>query len=301
VGWDRGRSGDREFIDFASRPPSRGLEFNKRLSVGAITLTHCTSGPIEGRHLGAAQITVAVHDGATFDMDWRGGESDRLRSSTVSHGRVHVGDGRLPLWVRCNASTSFFAFAIEESFVAEIWRKDFDGIGDCFIGTSIGVEDPVIGRLAALGRLELNEGGVGGRLYVEGLASALAVHLLRSSGLSRRSPIPHKGGLAPGQIRRVLEYIEAHLTGELGLVELAAIVELSPHYFGEAFRISTGRPPHRYVMERRVEWARDLLWDADRPIGDIACAAGFSSQSHFTANFRRVTGVTPGRFRRSLP
>jgi AraC family transcriptional regulator len=298
---DRGWSGDRELIDFASSPPSRGLEINRHLSVGAVTLTHCTSGPIEGRQLSAAQITVAVHDGATFDMDWRGGESDRLRSSIVSHGRVHVGNGRLPFWVRCNASTSFFAFAIEESFVAEIWRKAFDGTGDCFIGTSVGIEDPVIGRLAALGRLELNEGGVGGRLYIEGIASALAVHLLRGSGLSRRSPIPHKGGLAPGQIRRVLEYIEAHLTGELGLVELAAIVELSPHYFGEAFRISTGRSPHRYVMERRIEWARDLLRDADCPIGDIAYAAGFSSQSHFTANFRRVTGVTPGRFRRSLP
>ena len=136
---DRGRSVGRELIDFASSPPSRGLEFNARLSVGAVTLTHCTSGPIEGRQLGAAQITVAIHDGATFDMDWRGGESDRLRSSTVSHGRVHVGDGRLPFWVRCNASPSFFAFAIEESFVTEIWRKAFDGTGDCFIGTSIGV------------------------------------------------------------------------------------------------------------------------------------------------------------------
>jgi AraC family transcriptional regulator len=298
---DRGRSVGRELIDFASSPPSRGLEFNARLSVGAVTLTHCTSGPIEGRQLGAAQITVAIHDGATFDMDWRGGESDRLRSSTVSHGRVHVGDGRLPFWVRCNASPSFFAFAIEESFVTEIWRKAFDGTGDCFIGTSIGVEDPVIGRLAALGRIELNEGGADGRLYLEGLASALAVRLLRSSGLSRRLPIPHRGGLAPRQIRRVFEYIDAHLTEELGLVELAAIVELSPHYFGEAFRISTGRTPHRYVMERRVECARGLLWDADRPIRDIAYAAGFSSQSHFTANFRRVTGLTPGRFRRSLP
>jgi AraC family transcriptional regulator len=107
--------------------------------------------------------------------------------------------------------------------------------------------------------------------------------------------------LISSRVRRVLDYIEAHLTDELGLVELAAIVELSPHYFGEAFRISTGRSPHRYVMERRIEWARGLLWDADRPIRDIAYAAGFSSQSHFTANFRRVTGVTPGRFRRSLP
>src|ERR1700724_1692770 len=115
--WDRGRSGGRDGIDFASRPPSRGLEFNARLSVSAVTLTHFTSRPIEVRHLGAAQITVAIDDGATFDLDWRWGESDRLRSSTVSHGRVHVGDGRLPLWVRCNASPPFFAFAVEASFL----------------------------------------------------------------------------------------------------------------------------------------------------------------------------------------
>jgi hypothetical protein len=58
MGWERGRSGDRKLIDFASSPPTRGLEFNARLSVGAVTLTHCTSGPIEGGHLGAAQITA---------------------------------------------------------------------------------------------------------------------------------------------------------------------------------------------------------------------------------------------------
>jgi hypothetical protein len=94
--WDRGRSGGRELIDFASSPPSRGLEFNARLSVGAVTLTHCTSGPIEGRQLGAAQITAAIHDGATFDMDWRGGESDRLRclqQNSLANGTGKFFDG----------------------------------------------------------------------------------------------------------------------------------------------------------------------------------------------------------------
>ena len=67
-----------------------------------------------------------------------------------------------------------------------------------------------------------------------------------------RSPIPHRGGLAPRQIRRVLDYIDAHLTDELGLVELAAIAELSPHHFGEAFKTSMGTSPHsiRYRKTR---------------------------------------------------
>src|SRR6516162_6836520 len=117
-------------------------------------------------------------------------------------------------------------------------------------GRQSGVQDPVIGRLGALGRRELSEGGPGGRLYLEGLAAMLTVHLLRSYGSSERSPIPDRGGLAPRQVRRVLDYIDAHLTDELGLVELAAIAGLSPHHFVEAFKISVGKPPHRFVTEK---------------------------------------------------
>jgi len=231
-------------------------------------------------------------------MDWHGPESDRIRSSTVSHGQVHIGDARLPFWIRYSASPSFFAFALDESFVTEIWQKAFDREDDFAIRTSIGIQDPVVGRLSALGRRELSEGGPGGRPYLEGLAAMLTVHLLRVS--SERSPIPHKGGLAPRQIRRVLDYIESNLTDELGLVELAAIAGLSPHHFGEAFKISVGKSPHRFVMERRVQHVQELLRDEDRPIAEIAHAAGFSSQSHLTVNFRQVTGLTPGQFRRSL-
>ena len=287
-------------IDFASSEPSHWLTFNGHLSVGPVTLTHCTSRPIEGRRLGASQVIVALHDGEAFDMDWRGAESDRIRSSTVSHGQAHVGDARVPFWVRYSASPSFFAFALDESFVTEIWQKGFDRTDEFAIRTAIGIEDPEIGRLGALGWRELNQGGAGGRLYVEGLAAMLTVHLLRAYGASERSPIPHRGGLAPRQMRRVLDYIDAHLTDELGLVELAAIAGLSPHHFGEAFKTSMGTSPHRYVIEKRVQHALELLREKDRSIGEIAHAAGFSSQSHLTANFRRVTGLTPGRFRQSL-
>ena len=165
---------------------------------------------------------------------------------------------------------------------------------------SIGVQDPVIGRLGALGRRELSGGGPGGRLYLEGLAAMLTVHLLRSYGSSERSPIPHRGGLAPRQVRRVLDYIDAHLTDELGLVELAAIAALSPHHFVAAFKISVGKSPHRFVTEKRVQRALELLRDDDHSTAEIAHSVGFSSQSHLTMNFRRATGLTPGRFRRSL-
>jgi len=233
-------------------------------------------------------------------MNWRGVESDRTQSITISHGQTHVGDARLPVWVRYSASPSFFVLALDEVFVTEISQTAFNQADDFAIRTSIGMQDPVIGRLGALGRRELSEGGPGGRLYLEGLAAMLTVHLLRSYGSSERSPIPYRGGLAPRQVRRVLEYIDAHLTDELGLVELAAIAGLSPHHFVEAFKISIGKPPHRFVTEKRVQRALELLRVDDRSIAEIAHVVGFSSQSHLTMNFRRVTGLTPGRFRRSL-
>ena len=289
-----------DLIDFASTEPSGGLTFNEHLSVGPVTLTHCTSRPTEGRYLAASQVIVAIHDGKAFEMNWRGAESDRIQSSTISHGQAHVGDARFPLWVRYSASPSFFSFALDEAFVTEISQKAFGRADDFAIRASIGIQDPVIGRLCALGRRELSEGGPGSRLYLEGLAAMLTVHVLRSYGSPERSPIPHKGGLAPRQLRRVLDYIDAHLADELALVELAAIAGLSPHHFGEAFKIAVGKPPHQFVMEKRVQHALELLRNKDRSIAEIARASGFSSQSRLTENFRRVTGLTPGQFRRSL-
>jgi AraC family transcriptional regulator len=289
-----------DLIDFSSSEPSGGLTFNEHLNVAPVTLIHGTSRPMEGRYLAASQVVVAIHEGKAFEMDWRGAESDRIRSSIIAHGQANIGDARLPFWVRYNASPSFFAIALDESFVGEIWEKAFDRAGDFSIQASIGVEDRVIGRIGALTRRELSQGGAGGRLYLEGLASVLTVHLLRDYGSAQRSPIRHRGGLAPRQMRRVLDYIDAHLTDELGLVELAAIAGLSPHHFGQAFKISAGKSPHRFVMERRVQHAMELLRHEDCSIAAIALAAGFSSQSRLTENFRRAAGVTPGQFRRSL-
>lgn len=287
-------------IDFASAPVPQGLSFRNRLRVGSVTLADCTFAPNDGVYVGASQMTVGIYDGAAFKMDWRSPDGDSLKSSAISRGQAHIGDGRLPLWVRCDAAPSFFAFAVDDTFAKQIWQSMFDGDEAYALRTSIGVEDSVIARIGMLGRTELNEGGVGGRLYLEGLAAALVVHLARRYGAPSRRLNVHKGGLAPFQLRRVVEYIDAHLAEELSLAELAGVTGLTPHHFGRAFKAMTGRPPHRFVIERRIQKARELLRDADQPIADIAQAVGFSSQSHLTINFRRMTGATPAHYRRSI-
>jgi len=212
-----------------------------------------------------------------------------------------VGDARLPFWVRSQAPASFFAVAMDEAFVKEIWETEFGQVGDFELKTAIGVRDLVINRIGLLGRKELSEGGIGGRLYAGGFGTALAVHLLRQYSTSPRTRVIHKkGGLALRPRQRVIDYINEHLQDELSLFELARIANLSPHHFATVFKASTGISPHRYVIERRIDRARDLLRQDEKTISEIAYAVGFSSQSHLTANFRRTMGVTPRKFRQSL-
>jgi AraC family transcriptional regulator len=286
-------------IDFKSTPTNRIISFSDHLDFGTVAFVRGTSQPIEGFRVRSPQVMVAIHESATYQLDWRSAESDRLRSSEISRGYAHVGDGR-PFWFRSRVSPSFFGIAMDVAFVKQLWEMEFDRADDFALKTAIGVRDPVINRIGLLVREELSEGGINGRLYGESLSAALGVHLLRQYGTFSRLPAIHKGGLASRPLKRVIEHINEHLQDELSLVELSRIAKLSPHHFATAFKASTGISPHHYVIERRISRARDLLLRKEKTISEIAVAVGFSSQSHLTVNFRRTMGLTPRKFRQSL-
>jgi AraC family transcriptional regulator len=133
--------------------------------------------------------------------------------------------------------------------------------------------------------------------FANSVVTVLATHLLRNYNASAEL-IPHPGrGLGPARNRRVRKYIEESLEGDLSIGALAKVAGLSPSYFAEMFRQSTGFTPHQYVCHRRVERARQLLTDEDLPLAEVAYRCGFTSQSQFTTIFQRFTGVTPGKFR----
>jgi AraC-like DNA-binding protein len=106
------------------------------------------------------------------------------------------------------------------------------------------------------------------------------------------------GGLAPGALRRVREFVEQHITDKLRVDELAEIARLSLGHFNRAFRQSTGLSPHRYITERRVAAATDLLCNTTRALAEIALDVGFADQSHFSRTYMAVTGETPSACRR---
>jgi AraC-like DNA-binding protein len=113
---------------------------------------------------------------------------------------------------------------------------------------------------------------------------------------STSAPRPH-GGLSPGALRRVREYVDANLNKTIDLPTLASVAGLSIHHFARGFKQSAGIAPHHYLIRRRVEHAQDMLARTDLSLSEVAYAAGFSDQSHLARHFRQILGVTPGQLR----
>jgi AraC-like DNA-binding protein len=110
---------------------------------------------------------------------------------------------------------------------------------------------------------------------------------------------PQHGGLATWQARRAMEYIEAHLGEKMTAEDIAAVIGLSKSHFSRAFKSSLASPPMAYVAARRVERAKQMIVSGAETLAEVALACGFADQSHLNRQFRRVTGVTPGQWRRS--
>ena len=105
------------------------------------------------------------------------------------------------------------------------------------------------------------------------------------------------GWMTPRRLRQIDELIEARLDGALTVRELASRLGLSAGFFARAFKAATGKPPHAYIIDRRISRARTLVRSAPSDLSRIAYACGFSSHAHMTSAFRARLGVTPATLR----
>lgn len=171
-------------------------------------------------------------------------------------------------------------------------------IGELDYQPGIGHDDEVMRQLGNVMRQALRAPEQAGRLFVDHITLALAVHIAHTYGGLRHATPQNRGGLASWQRKRACEMLDAHLNGSVPLQRVAAECGISTSHFSRAFRQSMGTTPHAWLMRRRVDLATSLMRDGKQTLAVIALASGFADQSHLTRVFTRAMGVGPGEWRR---
>ena len=160
--------------------------------------------------------------------------------------------------------------------------------------------DPILHHLAVTLIPALARPNEASRLFVDHVTLAAAMHFIKQYGHVALPERAAKGGLAPWQEIRAREMLESALDGEISLTEVAAQCRLSTRHFSRAFAKSMGIPPHRYLLKRRVERAKELLRCSNDTLAEIAPSCGFADQSHLVRVFTQTVGESPGAWRRSI-
>lgn len=159
--------------------------------------------------------------------------------------------------------------------------------------------DPVLGGM--LGALFASVDGHTDRsaLFVDQLSVAIGVHMVRQYGNGRGDRLAGGRRLSQRCQAKIRDLVQARLDGELTVEELAQTCNLSQAAFLRAFRETMGSTPYRWLLQQRIEKAKDLLQFSPSSLSEIAVVCGFSDQSHFTRAFAQAAGATPRQWRRS--
>jgi AraC family transcriptional regulator len=155
------------------------------------------------------------------------------------------------------------------------------------------IDAPGIALLLRALVAEADAGAPAGLAFVEAVTAAISRELVRLVGVRGTPREPLSGRLSPAAKRRVLEVIDAKLDARLTVEALAREVGMSVAHFAHAFKNTTGRAPHQFLLSMRLDRARRLLETPGISLSTIARHAGFADQSHLARLFKREYGVTP--------
>ncbi len=256
-----------------------GSESSRVPSEDAVVFTLSVGGAFEREMIvnGSAPQDSSVPGGSFSFLDMRDGARLRLKSPV-------------------DAVQFYVPFECLNAVATEEDGRPIDGLKICSAEI---LSDPTLASLAAALLPSFLRPNEASPLFIDHMSRAAAVHVARryaGAVVGRRRL--RRGGLAPWQERRIKELLDANLDGDLSLEDLARECRLSTRHLTRAFRQSTGMPPHKWLLMRRIERAKHLLGDFDLQISEIATSCGFSDQSHFTRSFSQLVGTSPGAWRR---
>jgi AraC family transcriptional regulator len=251
--------------------------------------------------INAHVISMLYGNPSVFDYRTRGGN---LLSRTKMPETITVNPpGEVPKVVLYTPA-QFIHIALDRCFVEEVLDELGHGAAPPQEFTP-GIKDSAMIKLIGLLSEEAEAQRPVGKIYVDTLAHALALRYARlnlnttESSPYLASQLKNRTSILPLHVvNRVTEKMKANLNINLGLDDLAREAGYSRGHFVQMFRASTGMTPHRFIMQLRVEHARNMLKQSKLRLVDIAVTCGFSSHAHMTHVFRKTLGVAPAELRR---
>ena len=235
--------------------------------------------------------TISIHLGRPIQLEQVA--DGHCVHECISYVDIIVSPPHLHRRLRWDRKAELFILRLEPTFFARAVDEGSDRIE---LIPQIKLHDPLIQQIGLALKAELDVGCPSGSLYGESLTTALAVHLLKQNSTTKPNIRDYEDGLSRYKLNQALEYINAHLDQEIKLSSIAEVVGISQYYFCRLFKQSMGMTPYQYVIQQRVERAKQLLQQRNVMIADVARAVGFADQSQFTRHFKRLLGVTPKQF-----
>ena len=288
-----------QFLHLKDAPPS--LVTRSLRSVELMVTETRDDNPVPGLSGSLARedaflVSLKLHDYPDCEL-WERGKC--VTKADVHAGATYLYDlKRDPRYVIDKPFHSLFFYLPRSALdgIADQFRSQRIGELTCELG--IGHYDVIIRNIGASFMQGLRRPTEVNQLFIDHMMLALTAHVAQTYGGLRRNTEPARGGLAPWQAKRACERLESDLGGKVSLQHIAAELDLSVSHFSRAFRISTGLPPHQWLLQQRVKAAKQLMTVRDLPLSEIAISAGFANQSHFTRVFSERVGVSPGAWRR---
>lgn len=278
------------------RPP---IALSERLGGGTLVTGRWTHGALHDALPGMPSHVIIAHHNQGTEIVLRTGEGLRVRAQTRPGTIVIIPAGHDGRWdINGGVDVSHVYLTPErlhrsaEALTGGRGIELLDRL--CFA-------DPQIAHILALLSDQQANSDPSARLFLEQAIDLLCTQLVRGHSSFRALPDPAPSrGLADWQVRRVTTYMRSMLEQEIGLDELAALVNLSRFHFCTAFRLATGQTPHHWLTGLRIARAKELLGDPLLPVTEVALCVGYHTPSSFAASFRKLVGATPSEFRRRL-